>query len=223
MSIFREIKEEYPNAFLGNGKKHADIKKHIRNTKGTSQAYYAYVMVGDGVIYALGKGTNDRAKVFTAMETDLGANGHIKGGIGALMNILFKDIERVFIPTSTGSEALEVENALKVKFNFHEKSVKEVSSELFSRRLKDLQAELPASIWNEYFSENTVLRILLRILADPSGNDYATIRKVIYDLEKETPGLIKAFNLFFKGGFKPLEVPSNPNQTSLFEIIKTLI
>lgn len=220
MSIFSQIKKDYPDAFLSNGKKHLDVKKQIKTIKGTPKAYYTYIMVGDGTIYALGKGTDDRAKVFSAMETDLGANGHIKGGIGALMNILFKDIERIFIPTSSPQEALDIEDDLKSKFNFHEKSVKEVSSELFKQRLKDLQASLPASIWNEYFGDNKTLKVLLRILGDPSGNDYATIRKVIYDIEEDSPGTIKAFNLFFKGGFKPMKEPKVDNQLSLFERVK---
>jgi hypothetical protein len=220
MSIFSKVKKEYPDAFLSNGMSHLEVKKRIKSVKGTPKAFYTYIMVGDGTIYALGKGTDDRAKVFSAMETDLGANGHIKGGIGALMNILFKDIERIFVPTSTPQEALDIEDDLKSKFNFHEKSVKEVSSELFKQRLKDLQASLPSSIWNEYFGNNKILKVLLIILGDPSGNDYATIRKGVYDIEEDNPGIVKAFNLFFKGGFKPLKEPEVDNQLSLFERIK---
>lgn len=224
MSKFSEIKKDYPNAFLGNGMSHSEIIRRIKDETGTSKALYTYIIVANDTIYALGKGTDARAKPFTPLETDLGANGHIKGGIGALINIQYTDVERIFIPADSSQEALENESELKQKYSFHEIPVKTVSQKLIKSRLEMLQRSLPSSIFNQYFGDNKVfIKVLLRILGDPSGNDYATMKKVVYDIDRDYPGTVKAFNLFFKGGFKPLEVPSNKNQTSLFEIIKKII
>ena len=223
--IFNKIKKLHSDAIDATGMSHAEVKKYCREYEDTKKAYYTYIIVGDEVIYALGKGTDDRAKVFSAKETDLGANGHIKGGIGALINIVSKKVIRIFIPTMDGFEALEIEDQLKQLFNFHERSVKEVSIELFDKRLKQLQRELPASIFNEYYVENkTLTDVIFKLIQDPSGNDYQTLKKVIYDIDKKVPNTIKALNKFFEGGFKKLEVPTvNKNQLSLFEIYKTII
>lgn len=222
--FYDKVKEKFPEAFTGEGMNHSEIVRKIKHITGTSKAFYTYVIAANGRIYALGKGTNNRAKVFSPQETDLGAGGHIKGGIAALINILYQDTERIYIPAYTGTEALENEEELKQEFNFHDLSVKAMSNQLFQERLQQLQKDLPASIYEKYFIDNKVFRnVLLKILSDPSGNDYQTMKKVVFDLEENYPGTVKAFNIFFKGGFKPLKEPSNPNQTSLFEIIRKIL
>ena len=224
MSYFEDIKKDYPEAFLGNGLKHAQVVSKIKKDLGTDKAQYTYIIAANNQIFALGKGTDQRARVFSPLETDLAAGGHIKGGIAALINIIYGNVERIFIPAETSREALETESLLKVKYHFHDIAVKEISDNLIQQRLKQLQQELPASIYNEYIGDSPIfVKVLLRILGDPSGNDFATMKKVVYDLEKEYPGTVKAFNIFFKGGFKPLAEPSNKSQTSLFEILRKML
>lgn len=223
--IYQQIRKLHSDAINAKGMSHNEVMKYCREYEDTKKAFYTYVIEGDGVIYALGKGTDNRAKVFSAKETDLGANGHIKGGIGALINIVSKEVNRIFIPTADGHEALEIEEQLKQIFNFHEKSVKDVSKELFDRRLAQLQKELPSSIYTEYYVENKALTdVVFEFLMDPSGNDYQTLKKIVYKLDKKNPGMIKALNKFFEGGFKKIPVPvENPNQLSLFELYKAII
>lgn len=224
MNYFEDIKKEYPEAFLGNGLKHAQVISKIKKDLGTPKAQYTYIVVANNQIFALGKGTDQRAKVFSPLETDLAAGGHIKGGIAALINILYGNVERIFIPAHNSREALENESYLKEKYHFHDISVKDISSKLIQQRLENLQQELPASIYNEYIGDSPIfVKVLLRILGDPSGNDFATMKKVVYELEKDYPGTVKAFNIFFKKGFKPLIEPGNASQTSLFEILKKLL
>lgn len=225
MSIFHEVKKIYPQTFSGKGMEWNEIATKISEYSGESKTNmkYGYLVEADNKVMVLGEGTGTRAKPFnTNMTTDIGGNGHMKAGISALLRILYPDANPMFIPTMSKKEALEVEKVLKTRFNFHDKDFNSFSSELFQKRLEQLQKTLPASIFQEYMNKE-FQSIFLAWLSRPKGSDYSTIKGLLPSYEKNYPGITKSFNIFFKGGFKPSPEPTSKNQLSLFEIIRKLI
>ena len=219
MSVLAKVQEYYPQAFLANDMSFSEIQDKVREaTASTGKIHYAYLLAGDGKVYILGEGSGSRIKPFPKQETDIGGNGHIKAGIGALVNILKQNLEFIIVPVENKEQGKAAESRLKRAFDFHEVSVKDMSQQLFKERLLQLKNELPANIFEKYFIDNPAIDILFTIMQDPTGNDYATIKKIIYDIDKRYPGSIKALNAFFRGHFKELDSTDvDPRQQRLFE------
>jgi hypothetical protein len=161
------------------------LKEHNTNT-------YVYALIVDDEMVILGEGTGARKKVIFSDET---APGHQKVAIAAFATLIGKKIERKIIPTKSKTESKQLENQLKVQYNFHDMSVYEKNIEYYKKRIEQLN-----------IPENKMFTTLLYPILDAQGSEMAGFKKWINTTEyTETfPGFREYVNKIFGGYYSDL-------------------
>lgn len=180
--MYEDIVNTYPLAAIVEDSEQVNalLKKH--NTK-----TYVYIMVVDDQVLILGEGTGARGFVILPNRA---APAHLKAITAALGHHVYDDVVRIFIPTESKEESLEIERELFTTYDFHSISVDDKNTKLLEMREAQLGIEL-----------DQATRVALMPLLYATGTDMGTFKKYRKHL---APEINKAITDIFGGYYKDM-------------------